>query len=584
RTKVPLWGIVPVLLFGALLWWGLRPARLPHLSLGPQTRITDAGGLESEPEVSPDGHLIAYAAGPYYGSHIYVRQLNGGPALDLTGAVAGRNTRPRWSPDGSELLYITSDGQHHRVSRVSALGGPSRTMVEVIGDDAITSADWSPDGKRIAYDVGSALNVAEPGGAATELYRGTDPHSVAFSPDGKRVAFVEGGNRLWHGATGLANNSVSAIYSIRVDGSGGLDTIALNTAINLSPSWAPDGRTMFFVSDREGTKDVWRTLLDGQGRHRGVPERLTAGLNVYSVSVGSDGKSMAYGTLARESNIWTVPLGAGQENDDAAREVTTGSQVIEQFAVTKDGQWIYFDSDRRGNTDIYRLSLTSAGAEPEAVTTDPANDYAPRPSPDGRWLIFHSMRSGNRDIWMTGPEGNDPVDVTPTPHAEFSGSWSPDGKTITYFADSAGNTWLGRSTKGADGRWSALPLILPGANSAGAFSPDGAKMAVLVGNDVVVYTLADGATKQVYTLPAGYQIARVLIWTPDGRSILARIRELDGRLDLIAIPPAGGTPAVRVRPTDPGRAGARWDWWSDGKRLWFTMARYEGDIWMAKLE
>ena len=584
RTKVPLWGIAPVLVMGGLLWWGLRPAQLPRLSLGPQSRITDAGGLESEPEISPDGRLIAYAAGPYYGSHVFVRQLSGGPALDLTTNLPGRHTRPRWSPDGSELLYVTSDGQHHRVSRVSALGGPSRTMVEVLGDDAITSADWSPDGKRIGYDVGSVLDVTEPGGTPTQLYKGTDPHSIAWSPDGRRVAFVEGGNRLWHGATGLANNSVSAIYSLKVDGSGGLDTIATATAINLSPSWAPDGRTMFFVSDREGTKDVWRTLLDGQGRHRGLPARLTTGLNVYSVTVGSDGRSMAYGTLARESNIWELPLTAGEENDDAARQVTSGSQVIEQFAATKDRAWLYFDSDRRGNTDIYRKSLTTPETEPEAITTDPANDYAPRPSPDGRWVIFHSMRSGNRDIWMTGPEGNDPVDVTPTPHSEFSGSWSPDGKMITYFADSAGNTWLGRSVKGTDGKWSALPLVLPGANSAGAFSPDGAKMAVLVGDNVVVYTPADGAAKQVYALPAGYQIARVLIWTPDGRSILARVRELDGRLDLIAIPPAGGTPTIRVRPADPSRAGARWDWWSDGRTLWFTIARYEGDVWTAKLD
>ena len=582
--KFPLWVVAAVAGLALVGWLVLRPHRLTPLALGRQARITDAAGLESDPEISPDGRLIAYAAGPYYGSHVFVRQLSGGPALDLTSAIPGRHTRPRWSPDGGEILFVTSDGQHHRISRVSALGGPARAMIEVTGDDAIASADWSPDGKRIVYDVGSVVNVAEPGGTPTQLYKGTDPHSVAWSPDGRRVAFVEGGNRLWHGATGLANNSVSAIYSLRVDGTGGLDTVAAATAIDLSPSWAPDGRTMFFVSDREGTKDVWRTALDGQGRHTGTPERLTTGLNVYSVAVGADGKSITYGTLARESNIWSLPLAAGQENDDAARPVTSGSQVIEQLAVTRDGAWIYFDSDRRGNTDIYRMSLTTPGAEPEAITTDPANDYAPRPSPDGKSVIFHSMRSGNRDIWLTGAEGNDPVDLTPTPHSEFSGSWSPDGRTVTYFADSGGNTWLGRSTRGADGKWTAAPLILPGTNSAGAFSPDGSRMAVVVGDGVVVYPLPNGPATTVYTLPAGYIIARVLIWAPDGKSILARIREPDGRLDLIGIPPSGGPPQMRVRPTDPSRAGARWDWWSDGKHLWFTMARYEGDVWTARLE
>ncbi|HTK57217.1 MAG TPA: protein kinase, partial [Gemmatimonadales bacterium] len=521
-------GAVAVL--GLIGWLALRPTHLTPVTLGRQTRVTDAAGLESDPEISPDGRLVAYAAGPYFASHIYVRQVSGGPAIDLTAQLEGRHTRPRWSPDGTELLYVTNEGQHHRVSRVSALGGPARVMTEVTGDEGIASADWSPDGKQVVYDVGSVIRVGEPDKPAIELYKGTDPHSVAWSPDGKRVAFVEGGNRLWHGATGLANNSVSALLSVRTDGSGALDTVAAATAIHLSPSWSPDGKFLLFVSDREGSKDIWRVGLDRGGRHSGVPERLTTGLSAYSVSLAPDGKTLSYGTLARESNIWTLPLSAGQENDDAAKPVTSGSQVIEQLSVSRDGAWIFFDSDRRGNTDIYRMSLTTPGAEPEALTTDPANDFAPRVSPDGRSVVFHSMRSGNRDIWQIGVNGNDPVDLTPTPYNEFSGSWSPDGRTVSYFADSAGNTWLGRTTRGDDGKWTPAPLVLPGTNSAAAFSPDGQRVAVVVSGTVVVYPLPGGPATTVYTAPPGVTITRVLIWTPDGRQILARIREPDGRL------------------------------------------------------
>ena len=93
-----------------------------------------------------------------------------------------------------------------------------------------------------------------------------------------------------------------------------------------------------------------------------------------------------------------------------------------------------------------------------------------------------------------------------------------------------------------------------------------------------------GPASTIYTAPPGVTITRVLIWTPDGRQILARIREPDGRLTLVGIPPAGGPAQIRVRPTDVSRAGARWDWWSDGRRLWFTIARYEGDVWTARIE
>ena len=566
------------------LWWALRPAGLPPLALGRQTRITDAAGLESEPQISPDGRLIAYAAGPYFGSHIFVRQRSGGPAIDLTAHAPGRHIRPRWSPDGSELLFVTSDGRQHRVSRVSALGGPVRTMVEMIGDEAITSADWSPDGKRVVYDLGSVINVSDPGGTPTEVYRGTDPHSVAWSPDGRRVAFVEGGNRLWHGATGLANNSVSAILTVLADGSGGVDTVAPRTAIDLSPSWSKDGRTLFFISDREGTKDVWRAPLGSDGRLRGTPRRLTTGLNAHSVALAADGKTIAYATLTRESNIWQLSLTSGLQNDDAARPVTSGSQVIEQLSASADGQWIFFDSDRKGNSDLYRMSLTTAGAEPEALTTDPANDFAPRVSPDGRSVIFHSMRSGNRDLWIAGVDGSDPRNITGTPYDEYSGSWAPDGRSVGYFADSAGSTWVGLATRRDDGGWTRAPLFLSGATSAGAFAPDGRRIAVVLNGEVVVHALPAGPTTTLYRTPLGYIPSRVLVWSRDGRTIYFRVREPDGRLTLIGIPPNGGPPAIRVRPTDASRAGARWDWWTDGQRLWFTMARYEGDVWTATLE
>jgi eukaryotic-like serine/threonine-protein kinase len=126
-------------------------------TLGRQSRITEGPGLETDPVISPDNRLIAYAAGPYYQSHVYVRQLGGGPAIDVTASLPGRHTHPRWAPSGSELLFVTNSGKDRRVSRVSALGGTSRTMAEVEGSDAIASADWSPDGGRMVYDLGSAI-------------------------------------------------------------------------------------------------------------------------------------------------------------------------------------------------------------------------------------------------------------------------------------------------------------------------------------------------------------------------------------------------------------------------------------------
>ncbi len=128
--------------------------------------------------------------------------------------------RPRWAPGGSELLFVTSDRLTRRVSRVSALGGAPRTLVEFEGGGAIASADWSPDGKRIAFDRDGKIHVVESSGGGSEsiVYGGTDPHSISWSPDGKRLAFVEGGNRLWQGATGISNTAPSSIVVVPATG------------------------------------------------------------------------------------------------------------------------------------------------------------------------------------------------------------------------------------------------------------------------------------------------------------------------------------------------------------------------------
>jgi Tol biopolymer transport system component len=77
---------------------------------------------------------------------------------------------------------------------------------------------------------------------------------------------------------------------------------------------------------------------------------------------------------------------------------------------------------------------------------------------------------------------------------------------------------------------------------------------------------------------SGFQSSRQLAWSPDGRSIYYRLRETDGRLTLILLPLNGGPPVPLVRQRDASRAGPRSDWTTDGRRFFFTIHNYEGDI------
>jgi eukaryotic-like serine/threonine-protein kinase len=574
-------------LVGALLLAGvgallLRTNDRP-LTLGRQTRITEASGLETDPVLSPDRRLITYSAGPYNQSHIYVRQLGGGPAIDVTAGLPGRHTRPRWAPDGSELLFVTGDARTRRVSRTSALGGTPRNLVEVEGSDAITSADWSPDGSRVVYDLGSTLWITGPGSGRTQLYQGTDPHSVSWSPDGRFIAFVEGANRLWHGASGFTNTAPSVILVIPAGG-GPVDTIAPYRALNLSPSWTPDSRGLFFISDRDGAKDVFRARLTSAGRLAGPAERISTGLNAHTLALSSDGRTLTFSTLVREANVWMLPLRPGRvEFEDGAVPVTTGNQVIERLTVAPDGNSLVYDSDRRGNADVYRLRLDQPNAEPEQLTTDSANDYAPVVSPNGREILFHSLRLGNRDLWLMASDGSNQRPLTRTERNEYAGGWSPDGRTLGFYAESAGTIWLGYLSRLEGDRWGDSRLVLPKVNSVPWWSPDGKHLTVVQDEAVKVVPFPVGEPVVLFRPPPAIQLSRVVTWARDGRSIYYRMREPDGRLTLLALPVDGKPPVTLVRQRDASKAGARSDWATDGRRFFFTIQRYEGDVWTVEI-
>jgi Tol biopolymer transport system component len=575
--------LIGALVLAAAAAFLFRSQQRPPPTLGRQSRITDAPGLETDPVFSPDGKLIAYSAGPYFQSHIYVRQLGGGPAIDLTAGLPGRHSRPRWAPGGSELLFVSSDGTTRRVSRISALGGEPRPMVEVEGSDAITSADWSPDGSRIVYDRGAGLWVGAPGGEPRRLYLGKDPHSVSWSPDGRLIAFVEGGSKTWHGTSGFTNTAPSSVMVMPAAG-GIPDTIAPSSSLNLSPSWTPDSRGLFFISDRDGAKDVYHARLTSSGRLAAPPERLSTGLNAHTLAVSGNGHTLTFSTLVREANIWEVSLHPGQVvSEEDAVQVTTGNQVIERVSLSHDGKWLIYDSDRRGNADVYRLRLDRPNAEPEQLTSDSANDYAPVISADGREILFHSLRLGNRDLWLMSSDGTNQRPLTHDPRGEYAGGWAPDGRAISFYAESAGTLWLGIMERRNNDQWETPRLLIPRAFGPSTWSPDGSRLVTVQDDSVVLLLSPSGKGLVLFRAPHMSQPTRSVIWSSDGRDIYYRKREADGRLTLLALPVNGKAPVTLVRQRDATKSSARADWTTDGRRFFFTLHRYEGDIWTVEI-
>jgi Tol biopolymer transport system component len=279
-----------------------------------------------------------------------------------------------------------------------------------------------------------------------------------------------------------------------------------------------------------------------------------------------------------------LPLRRGQViTEEKAVQLTTGNQVIERLTLSSDRRWLVFDSDRRGNADVYRLRLDQPGAEPEQLTTDSANDFAPVASPDGREILFHSLRLGNRDLWLMSWDGTNQRPLTRTPGNEYTGTWSPDGRALSFYADSAGTLWLGTASRSEPDDWGNFRLLLPRMTGIPAWSPDGTRIATIRDNEVVIVPSAGGEPRVLFRPPPATPPTRIVIWAPDGRSVYYRVREPDGRLALLALSLDGKPPVTLVRQHDASKTGARSDWTTDGRRFFYTIQRHEGDIWTVEI-
>lgn len=447
RVKWPQLGIAGAVVAGVALcgWWFVRPAAglsLPKLS--PPAPLTALAGIETHPNLSPDGRCVAFSWNGQDPSNfdIYVKPVDGEELRRLTSDM-GADYGPVWSPDGHRIAFGRAQGNRHAVYVTPVAGGAEVKIAETpeltMTLDWIPIAAWSPDGKWLAIsdagdNEGKSLYLVSPATGerrrvTSQSGRGGGDAAPAFSPDGRWLAY-------------LRFVSVSRTELMVVPLESGYKPSGPPAALEVgrdgtaySFAWLADSRRMLVAKPwrygASANRGLW--LADARGRLPSVQiEAAPPGTTGVTVLTAGD---VAYSTLAQDMNIWRVRLdGEHKAVGEAERLIaSTMDDIVPKFS--PDGRQIVYTSKRSGSEEVW--VCRSDGSGPVQLTK---MGYAGSPSwnPDGTRIVFDSMKEGQYEVYTMAASGGEPRRLTNHPGIDGVASYSASGKHIYWMSNRSG--------------------------------------------------------------------------------------------------------------------------------------------------
>ncbi|MCK5942724.1 MAG: PD40 domain-containing protein, partial [Planctomycetes bacterium] len=500
--------------------------------------------LPRDPQLSPDGEQIAFA----WRGDVWLASSDGGAARRLT-THPGDDSSPWFTPDQQAIVFQSSRDGSRQLYRVPIAGGAPTQLTH--DSNGKTIYGFTADGSELL--VGMRTDRAFHYSESTRLFAidlaGERPKRMlldvammqaALSPDGAHLLFVRGrpmwsrkGHRgpqsaqLWHADLRQTPPTIERLDEDRPE--------YQNVACQ-NPVWGPDSRTYYYVSDPDGTFDVYQRRLGSDAVRRvtrvGALDRSDDGVAFPSIS--KDGTTML---VRRRFDLMKIDTGSGEVQPIALRASGDDHAVALERVVESRAQRIAF-------------------------------------TPDGKQMAFVA----GEDVWVMDRILKEPRRVTDTPHNETSVAFNEDGSRLFFVSDAGGEFDIWEATiDREDGIWwladdFRLRQITDDREVEGNLqpAPKGDHIAYTKQSDVFVM---DGDGSDHRRVVSAWSMPD-FVWSPDGRWLAYATQDSDYNSDVWVVALDGTREPFNLsRHPDYDGLPA---WSGDGKRIAFT-SRRDGD-------
>lgn len=536
-------------------------------------QLTEQVGIEYFPSLAPDGKSFVYAADTNGNFDIFVQRVGGKNAANLTKDSTATDTQPAFSPDGERIAF-RSEREPKGIYVMGASGENLRRVA-----DFGFHPSWSPDGKEIVVSTFGRdqptvrangeqfLSVIDVETAAKRELIKLEASFPAWSPSGGRIAY-------WFYTATLSRRDIATIPA------GGGEPVIITkdfATSNWNPVWSPDGKYLYFVSNKNGSLNFWRVRIDeSSGAALSEPEPITSPSKFSRhLNFSRDGKRMIYVQTNNQSNIQGVAFDAAAEKVNGEPFwITQGDREITRAELSPDGARFVMRIIRRTQDDL--VTVSRDGSDWRDITNDAPFDRYVRWSPDGKQITFTSDRSGSTEVWTGNPDGTNLQQITFINRSDNGAGfpvWSPDGKRLCFTTRDS-QTFIIDLTKNP-GERTPQPIGLNEKVTGFItwdWSPDGKKLGgtIYEGSDRFLgfYSFeTNGFTKVSETndfIPSWLPDNRSLVYGSENKIFIADT--VTGKISELVASPNKQLRSPFVSP--------------DGRLLYYTAHTNESDVWL----